>query len=194
MTILCVGDSHVKRFGAFIDSQASADVFKIADLPQVNFFGIGGGAVTNPRHLRTILAVIDEHRPTCLIVHMGGNDLDSRDTAIDTVVFGLTAFLTQIRVQFHIVHITVIRFMPRERTRNIDPETYNERVVLANTKLKFQCQQVGLVYWRLKGFTNSREQIFADGVHLNSLGMRKYFRQLRGIFLSFLHNNNTHAY
>lgn len=54
MTILCVGDSHVKRFGAFIDSQASADVFKIADLPQVNFFGISGGAVTNPRHLRTI--------------------------------------------------------------------------------------------------------------------------------------------
>lgn len=179
MTILCVGDSHVKRCGAFIDSQASADVFKIADLPQVNFFGISGGAVTNPRHLRTIL---------------GGNYLDSRDNAIDTVVFGLTAFLTQIRVQFHIPHITVMRFMPRERTRNIDPETYNERVVLANTKLKFQCQQVGLVYWRLKGFTNSREQIFADGVHLNSLGMRKYFRQLRGIFLSFLHNNNTHAY
>lgn len=194
MTILCVGDSHVKRFGAFLDSQASADVFKIADLPQVNFFGISGGAVTNPRHLQTILAVIDEHRPTCLIVHMGGNDLDSRDNAIDTVVFGLTAFLTQIRVQFHIPHITVMRFMPRERTRNINPETYNERVVLANTKLKFQCQQVGLVYWRLKGFTNSREQIFADGVHLNSLGMRKYFRQFRGIFLSFLHNNNTHAY
>lgn len=87
MTILCVGDSHVKRFGAFIDSQASADVFKIADLPQVNFFGISGGAVTNPRHLRTILAVIDEHRPTCLIVHMGGNDLDSRDNAIDTCVW-----------------------------------------------------------------------------------------------------------
>lgn len=186
MTILCVGDSHVTRFGAFIDRQDAADIFKIEDLPQVNFFGISGGAVTNPRHLRTILAVIQDHRPSCLVVHMGGNDLDSRGNAIDNVVFGLTAFLTQIQVQFNIPRITVMRFMPRERTRNIDPQTYNERVVLANTKLKSQCQQVGLVYWRMKGFTNSREQIFTDGVHLNSLGMRKYFRQLRGIFLSFL--------
>lgn len=101
-------------------------------------------------------------------------------------VFGLTTFLTQIRAQFNIPHITVMRFMPRERTRNIDAHIYNERVVLANTNLKLQCQQVGLVYWRMKGFTNSREQIFSDGVHLNSLGMRKYFRQLREIFLSFL--------
>lgn len=186
MTILCVGDSHVKRFGAFIDRQDSADVFKIEDFPQVNFFGISGGAVTNPRHLRTILAVIQEHRPSCLVVHMGGNDLDSRGNATDNVVFGLTAFLTQIRVQFNIPRKTVMRFMPRDRTRNIDPQTYNERVVLANTKLKSQCQQFGLVYWRMEGFTNSREQIVTDDVHLNSLGMRKYFRQLRGIFLSFL--------
>lgn len=152
----------------------------------MNFFGISGGAMTNSRYLRTILEVIHEHRPLCLIVHMGGNDLGCRDNTIDNAVFGLNAFLTQIRAQFNIPHITVMRFMPRERTRNIDAHTYNERVVLANTNLKLQCQQVGLVYWRMKGFTNSREQIFSDGVHLNSLGMRKYFRQLRGIFLSFL--------
>lgn len=187
MTILCVGDSHMKRFGAFIDNrQASADVLKIEDLPQVNSFGISGGAVTNSRHLRTILAVIHEHRPSSLIVHMGGNDLDCRDNTIDNIVFGLTAFLTQIRAQFNISHITVKRFMPHERTRTIDAHTYNERVVLANINLKLQCQQVGLGYWRMKGFTNCREHIFSDGVHHNSLGMRKYFRQLRGIFLSFL--------
>lgn len=90
MTLLCVavGDSLVKRFDAFLDSQASADVFKIVDFPQVNVFGIRGGAVTNLRHLRTILSVIEE----------------------------LTAFSTECRVQFKIPRITVMRFMARVRT------------------------------------------------------------------------------
>lgn len=73
MTILCVCDSHVKRFGAFIDNrQASANVFKIEDLPQSNFFSISGGAVTNPRHMRTILSSknIGLHALSCTWVAM----------------------------------------------------------------------------------------------------------------------------
>lgn len=38
-------------------------------------------------------------------MHKGGNDLGSRGNVIDNVVIGLTALLTQIRVQFHILHI-----------------------------------------------------------------------------------------
>lgn len=38
-------------------------------------------------------------------MHKGGNDLGSRGNAIDNGVIGLTALLTQIRVQFHIPHI-----------------------------------------------------------------------------------------
>lgn len=101
----------MKRFGALIDSQAPADVFNIANLPRVNFFVFSRGTVTNPRHLRTISAVIEEHRSSCLM-HMGGNTLGSRGNAIDNFVIGLTAFFTQIRVQFHIPHITVMRFNP----------------------------------------------------------------------------------
>ena len=185
MTILCIGDSHVKRFGAYIGNRrASSELFDIVNLPQVDFFGISGGAVNNSRHLETILAAVQHYRPTCLIVHLGGNDLDCSDVTVDSVIYKLVAFLTQIRRQFNINHITVLRFMPRERTRHIDPHAYNARVVRANAILKNQCGQVGLIYWRMKGFTNSRNNIFSDGVHLNSLGMKKYFRQLRGILLS----------
>lgn len=67
--------------------------------------------MTNQSHLRTILADIEEHRSSYLM-HMGGNDLGSRGNAIDNAVIGLTAFLTQIRVQFNIPSITVMRFMP----------------------------------------------------------------------------------
>lgn len=73
-------------------------------LNKCNFFGISRGAVINPCHLRTILSVNEEHRPSCLM-HKGGNDLGSRGNVIDNVVIGLTALFTQIRVQFHILHI-----------------------------------------------------------------------------------------
>lgn len=93
MTILCVDGSHVKRYGALT-----------VKLLECNSFGISRGAVTNPSHLRTILADIEEHRSSYLM-HMGGNDLGSRGNGIDNVVIGLTALLTQIRVKFHIPHI-----------------------------------------------------------------------------------------
>lgn len=46
--------------------------------------------MTNPHHLPTILVVIEEHRPSCFIVHMDGNDLDGKGNAVENVVFGLT--------------------------------------------------------------------------------------------------------
>lgn len=99
--------------------------------------------MTNPSHLRTILADIEEHRSSYLM-HMGGNDLGSRGNAIDNVLIGLTALLTQIRVKFHISHIHAC-----EKKKKIDPETESKRVVLANTKLTFQYQQVGFdpMFW-----------------------------------------------
>ena len=144
MTFLCIGDSHVKRFGAYIGNRrASSELFDIVNLPHVDFFGISGGAVNNSRHLETFLAAVQHYRPTCLIVHLGGNDLDCREVTVDSVIYKLVAFLTQIRRQFNINHKTVLRFMPRERTRHIDPHAYNARVVRANAILKNQCGQVG---------------------------------------------------
>jgi lysophospholipase L1-like esterase len=185
MTILCIGDSHVRRFHTFVGhGRASSEIFNIANLPQVNFLGISGGAVNNSRHRETILAAVQHHRPTCLIVHIGGNDLDRREDSVDATIYGLVAFLTQLRRQFAIDKIMVMRLLPRERTRYIDPGAYNSRVVRANALLKNQCREVGLLYWRMKGFTQSRDHILSDGVHLNPLGLRKYYRHVRGILLS----------
>ena len=113
MTILCIGDSDVKRFDAYIGNRrASSELFDIVNLPHVDFFGISGGAVNNSRHLETVLAAVQHYRPTCLIVHLGGNDLDCREVTVDSVIYKLVAFLTQIRRQFNINHITVPRYMP----------------------------------------------------------------------------------
>lgn len=185
MTTLFIGSSHVKRFSSYLGNRGtSAELFNIYGLPPVRFFGLSGGTVTNPRHLESFLAAVQHHRPKFLVVHLGGNDLDSDEDNTQLVVLKLIAFLQTVKVHFTIHKVTVVKLLPREQTRHVDPVFYNQRVIAANTFLKDQCALTGLVYWRMRGFTNSGTNIFADGVHLNSVGMNKYFRQLRGILLS----------
>ena len=191
MSTLCVGSSHVKRFQSYCGTlgsyRTSADLFRISDLAPVNFFGISGGTVSNSCHLRLIQEAVKQYRPLFVIVQLGGNDLDNREDIVDLVIHKLVAFLTQLRQQFDLRKITVIRLLPRENTRHVNKEDYNKRVIQANTLLKCLCHESGLSYWRLRGFTNSTQAIFLDGVHLNSSGMHKYFRQIRGILLSQSH-------
>ena len=52
MTTLCVGDSRVRRLERFIDArQPSSVAYGIANLEQVDYYGISGGLVSNNRHL-----------------------------------------------------------------------------------------------------------------------------------------------
>jgi hypothetical protein len=62
-------------------------------------------------------------------------------------------------------------------------EEYNDRVIHANRSLKLHTADAGILYWKLNGFTNSKDNVFSDGVHLNAVGLNKYFREIRGILL-----------
>ena len=117
------------------------------------------------------------------IVHIGGNDLDKRDDCTELCIFKLIAFLTHIRQSCSVRKITVLKLIPRKVTRHICITDFNSRVVKANSLLKRQCVDVNFRYWRLRGFTNSSVNILSDGVHLNSHGLAKYFREIRGILL-----------
>jgi lysophospholipase L1-like esterase len=189
--MLCIGSSHIRRFSEFINpGRPSHEVFDIQGLPQVHFHGISGARVGNPRHLREFSSVVRNLKPAHLIVHLGGNDLDSVQNNIEATIYGLLAFTSQLTNQHNLRSVTIIRLMLRQRTRYTSVAAYNARVIDANVLLKEQCRSSGMIYWRLKGFTNSNDNILLDGVHLNSLGMRKYFRQLRGIIMKNFHSIN----
>lgn len=68
--------------------------------------------------------------------------------------------------------------------RHISVDKYNERVKEANKLLYELCAQSNIICWKLRGFYNSVENIYCDGVHLNSLGFHKLVQQIRGIFLT----------
>ena len=98
MSTLFIGDSYVSRFKEYVrNGQHLSDVFNIHGLDRVHLFGIRGGSVLNPRHLEILSNTINFYRPSHLIVHIGGNDLDKRDDCKELCILKLIAFLTQIR-------------------------------------------------------------------------------------------------
>lgn len=118
-------------------------------------------------------------------MHIGGNDLDKNNDFTELVVLKLVAFLTHVRRISQIHRITILKFIPCMCTRYINYELYmyNSRVIQANQLLKLHCADTNIQYWKLRGFTNSRDNIYSDGVHLNRTGQEKYFREIRGILL-----------
>lgn len=186
MTTLCVGDSHVRRLERSIDArQPSSVTYGIANLEQVDYYGISGGLVSNNRHLCILTDAVRRYRPRHIIVFIGGNDLDSRDANFDVecVVTRLVAFLTQLERRFHLQSVSVLSLVPRRVCRNISADIYNQRVCEANN-LRQNCVHLKITYWKLRGFTTSQKNIYCDGVHFNSLGLYKLMRQIRGIFLT----------
>lgn len=186
MTTLCVGDSHVNRLSSYIGTRLpSSSVFDITGLSDVKFYGISGGLISSDRHLSLITAAVRQYQPRYVIVCLGGNDLDSSDPdwSIEVILMRLVTFLTQLKNLFNLQKVTVLSYFLRERTRYIAPDEYRRRTICANRFLHDACAQHHISFWKLRGFTDSQNQILSDGVHLNRLGFYKLQRQLRGILL-----------
>lgn len=114
MRSLVIEDSHVHRLRQFIGpNRSSADVFNIQELSTVEYFGISGGVVSKNENLRKFSAIVRQNQPRHLIVSLGGNDLDSPDS-VECVLNKLIAFLTQLKVLFHIKSVTILSFFRRD--------------------------------------------------------------------------------
>lgn len=140
----------------------------------VNYFRISGESVSCDHHLglHVLTRVVRQHRPQHLIVCLRGNDLDVADwdRSADCVLAKLVTFLTQLRNIFLLKTVTILSYIPRQRTRSISPDLYKLRVIEANCLLQDFCKHHQLSFWKLRGFFDSKQQILCDGVHLNHYG------------------------
>ena len=188
MTSLCIGDSHINRFKAFVGKSLSSNVYNISSLQDVQYYGVSGGRVSKKEHLTLFHSAIHRFRPSHVIVVIGGNDLDSAEPDFDMncVVFRLVTFLTQIKNFYHLRSVTVLSIFHRTCTRHVSLETFHQRLQMANQILKEQCLIHSITHWKLRWFAASRKPILCDGVHLNTLGQYKLLRQLHGVFLHHL--------
>lgn len=161
--------------------QGSQRQYRISNLEDVHYYGIRGGLISSNNHLRFISDAVRHFKPRYVIVIFGGNDLDSNEEHFQSecILTRLIAYLTQIGHRFHLDTVTCITCVS---TYSVDK--YNGRVKEANRLLYELCAQSNIICWKLRGFCTSVENIYCDGVHLNSLAFHKLVRQIRGIFLT----------
>ena len=89
-------------------------------------------------------------------------------------------------MRYSLKTVTVLSYFPRLRTRSISPEIYKLRVIEVNNFLQDSCKNHQLTFWGLRGFTESKHEVFCDCVHLNLLCLLlldKLIKQHSGILL-----------
>ncbi|XP_061172312.1 uncharacterized protein LOC133181747 [Saccostrea echinata] len=190
-SVLIAGSSHVKRFEQFVNQKQEFRNLHLNPNVCVTFYGMSGGKLTNNCHLEALEQKLRHVSPDFLILHLGGNDLDTA-TADEAYAYELCLRLCCIAEtftsRFKIKKTVICQLMPRYRTRFLDITIYNELVIKFNKALKREL--VGkdfLQYWNLKGVKNSERTVFCDGVHLNNeWGMPIYYRNLRGAIIQCL--------
>lgn len=127
MTSLCDGDSDINRLKTFVGESPSSSVYNIASLKEVHYFGISGGRISNREHFQRIKAVIQHIEPCHVNVLIGGNELESADLVFDvnSSIFQLVAFLTQIQNSYHVCSVTVLSLFHRVYTRHVIEQFFN---------------------------------------------------------------------
>ena len=187
MATLVIGSSHIKHFEIYLNEENLKD-FGLHDCPVIHMFGISGGKISRPDHLGMLKEEVFSINPHHLIVHIGGNDLDS-DLDFEEMVFKLIAFLTQCRNSTAIKRITVLQFIQRSKTRELNVPNYNAKVVRANRFLRDQLTNIpNINYWNLKRMKNIDMILDGGGVHFSPQGMWNYYKNFRSAIMCDLNN------
>ena len=189
MIILIVGSSHIKPLDRFISNRPTLHNFSLENPPEISLFGISGGKITNSRQLDLIQQEIQQFAPGHLILHIGGNDLDITDCAVENaqeISLKLIVFANTVKARFNLKTDTILQLLPREKTRNLESVAdYNYLVKETNKLIKAEIEQYpGIKYWKIPGVKNPPNPVFVDGVHFNfQFGMPKYYRNIRGAII-----------
>ena len=185
--VLIAGSSHVRRLGQHVSTLPNEN-FNITTAPlDAIFFGIGGGKLENEQHVAAIEYAIQRRDPSFLILHIGGNDLDTTDLDdifCQRLVLKLALMTKTFLIRHNIQFVFVCELFPRETPRNVSAGTYNKYKRLFNKLLKGEIKKMNYVcFWKIRGIQETKEDVFTDSVHLGMEGTTRYYRSIRGALL-----------
>ena len=123
------------------------------------------------------LNIIRRLSPDSIILELGSNDLTKLPA--QTVGLELETLVRYLHDKLNVKSIAVCQVIRRHSPQCA---AYNFKVTKLHLYLKAILETIPYcLYWRPRGFWNSRENIYLpDGVHLNELGKLKLFRSIRG--------------
>ncbi|KAK3103405.1 hypothetical protein FSP39_018966 [Pinctada imbricata] len=185
--VLVLGSSHINHLKTFVRQRGCTD-FNFHPPIHVHLFGISGGRLQASSHVRLLKNEIRAVKPNALVIHIGGNDLDRKNVTEDcvqTLCYQLVSLCAMLIRRFNLRKITILQLMPRVRTRHVPVHSYNNLVIAFNKELKRAVSaHPKIKYWTISGIKQTKQQIFSDEVHLNNLGLVKYYKNVRGAIIN----------
>lgn len=184
--VVVFGHSFVRRLRDFVvpKRQYNMDLIDVS----VIFHGVGGLTLSGDAVLESQVAV--DVDPSVIVVDLGANDLDST-TYIDPIQLAedMLHFLIDLKNRSKVSSLVILQACHRTLPRRHD---YNEVLPVYNGHLKQLCRDNAaqkIFFFPLKNMIEDwPKYLLSDGVHFNSNGMLRYFRNVRGAAIVALRN------
>lgn len=187
--MLLVGHSFIRRLGRSIghSSELLSNFGLSFHQCIVRFHGVSGGTLRKLQEDHIFAEKIRSFRPKIIIVQLGGNALCIPNTRPEVFACELKEWMeTSMGHHGHIKHAFICELFVRRTTRGVNVHTYESRRTIVNKMLKALIDtEENMTFWRHLRLMNSPLDVLdKDGVHLTSLGTKKFYRSLR---LALLH-------
>ena len=184
--VLILGHSFISRLANDIFVKPYLD--SNFDLMQcdIHCYGIGGASVKTFFDKQEVCAEIVNFKPHIIILQVGGNDLCFEDLKPETLACQIIDSMEELHSKYEIKQIFVCELFIRSNPRNISYGVYEHKRKIVNQMLKdMLSDKPYLNFWKHLRLMNSPLHILSgDGVHLNDIGSKKFYRSLR---LAVLH-------
>lgn len=190
-----MGHSFIARLQSFL--QRTRDISNNLNLSEdqctISYSGYPGGTVAKFR-LNQLQLVVNTD---IVVLQIGSNDLCARDKSPISVTNDIIQLCDDLHNIHGVRHIIIMQLLKRHTPRNpaknrfrLDVEWYASRVSYVNQHLSaaMQTRPHG-TYWKHKGLYSTPQleaALMDDGVHLNSVGYRKYFNNIRASLVTTL--------
>lgn len=191
MNTLILGHSYIHRLNAYLHSPCNSHLLSNTANHNITCIGEGGAFFDGRkynclRHKGTLH--LTSTNTQILIISLGTNDLD-RGMDPEMVAWRLYLLASGLQIQYNIRYVFIEQILYRDLEKFPD---FRWRADAANEKVKQLVTQLSnkrVKYWQHRNFSNPRNRLLCgDGVHLNKVGMAKYWRSLRGAILYAEHH------
>lgn len=126
-------------------------------------------------------------RCSSVVLQVGSNDLTDENCTVDDFVQSVQRYIQYLK-RTRNVSVVIMAVLPRKLPiryhMTLTIEQYNTKVVQANEAVKNMTSSMGNVFfWNHDRRLNNRNLLSRDGVHLNSNGVKRYWKSVRGAIM-----------
>ena len=162
--------------------------FGLAEL-LISYYGMPSATIDSLR--RKIHDILRE-RPAIIAMQLGGNDFSGDDVADHTEVANKLIQLAKDLRQGHAEVVVIGKLFYRKTSSHLPTDAqvvrYNDKVKITNDELQANAKTLledKILVWNHKGCELMRDEIIGpDGTHLNQLGMKKFYKSIRGALIT----------